>query len=157
MFAMYGAFLVLHSLLRWALLLGGLVVVARAIAGLVGRPWSRADDTATRVFTVLLDVQVLVGLMLYLALSPLTQAAFRDLGDAMSNDVLRFWAVEHAFGMLSALVLAHVGRAKVRAAGVVDQRRHRTALVYFGLCLAVVLISMPWPSLPYGRPLWRHW
>ena len=39
------------------------------------------------------------------ATSPMTQAAFADFGGAMGNSVMRFWAVEHIFGMLVASLL----------------------------------------------------
>ena len=37
---MYSAFLVIHSLLRWFVVIAGLVVIARSIAGMMGgRDW----------------------------------------------------------------------------------------------------------------------
>jgi hypothetical protein len=30
---------------------------------------------------------------------------------------------------------------------------HRTAAAWFGLALLVILAAIPWPFLPYGRPL----
>jgi hypothetical protein len=99
------------------------------------------------------DVQFLLGLTLYVFLSPFTHAAFADLGAAMKNSGLRFWAVEHLVGMLIAIALVHVGRARARKTD--SLRRHRVAATFFGLALVVLLGSIPWPGLPYGRPLLR--
>ena len=147
--------LVLHSLLRWAVLALGAVAFARAVAGAQARRnWSGVDDRAGLWFSIALDIQFLLGLALYVRFSPMTQIAFQDFGAAMGNSVLRFWAVEHAFGMIVGLALVHIGRVRIRktADGV---RRHRLAAIFFGLGLAVMLLTIPWPGMPAARPLFR--
>jgi hypothetical protein len=71
----------------------------------------------------------------------------------MKSSGLRFWAVEHVLGMVIGLVLVHVGRVRIRR--VDSLRRHRTAAIFFGLALLVMLASIPWPGTPTGRPLLR--
>ena len=155
MLRMYGLVLLLHSLIRWVVLLTGVVAVIRAITGWsTGRPWTLADDRSGSRFAMTLDLQVLLGLILYFALSPITKAALQDFGGAMSNSALRYWAVEHGFGMLSALVLAHVGRARIRRVGN-DARRHKVAAIFFTLALVAILASVPWPGTANGRPMLR--
>jgi hypothetical protein len=152
---MYGIVLTLHSLLRWVVLTAGIIAAARGFAGWRSRrPWTLADERAGFWFILSLDLQFLLGLALYAVLSPLTWAAFRDFGGAMRDNVLRFWAVEHIFGMLIALALAHVGRARLRKTGD-DGRRHRLVAIFFTLALLAILASIPWPTLPHGRPLIR--
>jgi hypothetical protein len=152
---MYTALLFLHSWLRWAVLLLGLLALGRALVGVrTRRPFTPVDDSRGRLFVLGLDVQFLVGLVLYLWASPFTTAAFLDLGNAMRNPPLRFFVVEHVFGMVAALGFAHVGRVRLRRAADSVQR-HRTALIFFGLALVVILVSIPWPGLPAGRPLFR--
>lgn len=151
---MYSAAVMIHSWLRWAVLIAGLVAVVRGIAGWRGRTrWMPADDRAGLIFVTLLDVQLLIGLLLYFALSPITQTALQDFGGAMGQSVMRFWAVEHLAGMTIGLVLAHVGRVRIRRTA--EVRRHRTAAIFFGLALVAVLMSIPWPGMPAGRPLFR--
>lgn len=145
--------LVLHSLLRWAVLAFGLVAVLRAVRGWFGaRPWTSLDDRAGRLFVIAFDVQTLVGLILYGAFSPITRAAFSDMGVAMKDALLRFYAVEHVAMMLVALGLAHVGRARTRKVSG-DPARHRAAAIFFGLALLLVLAAIPWPGRAVGRPL----
>jgi hypothetical protein len=152
---MYGIVLVLHSLLRWGVLITGILAAARGIAGWRSRrPWTLADERAGFWFIMSLDLQFLLGLTLYAVLSPLTWAAFHDFGGAMRDPVLRFWAVEHLFGMLVAIALAHIGRARVHKTSN-DSRRHRLAAIFFTLALVAILASIPWPTLPHGRPLIR--
>jgi hypothetical protein len=152
---MYPLTLALHSLLRWVVLAAGFVAAGRALAGARNRAdWTPADEKAGRWFVIAVDVQLLLGLALYAGLSPLTLIAFQDFGGAMGNSVLRFWAVEHIFGMLAAVALAHVGRVRVRRAAEAA-RRHRTAAIFFGLALLAVVVTIPWPGMPAARPLWR--
>ena len=152
---MYGLVLILHSLIRWLVLLAGIVTVVRAITGWrTGRPWTLADDRAGARFMMAFDLQMVLGLILYFFLSPVTRAAMQDFGGAMANAGLRFWAVEHIFGMLVAMVLAHVGRARVRRL-TNDSRKHKVAAIFFTLALLTILASIPWPGTVSGRPLLR--
>lgn len=149
---MYGVVLNIHSWLRWAVLFAGLWAILRAmLAG--SRPWTPADDRSAKLFVAGLDLQMLLGLLLYFVLSPFTRQAMSDMGGAMKVAGLRFFAVEHVLGMVIALALAHVGAAKIRKAP--SDRRHRLAKIYFILALIAILVSIPWPGLPAGRPLFR--
>jgi hypothetical protein len=141
---MYELVLLVHSWLRWAVLAAGL---AAAFGG------RSRDDTGGKWFVILLDLQIVLGLLLYFILSPFTKAAMANFGEAMGNSQLRFFAVEHVFGMLIGTALAHVGRKKVKNA--VIERRGRLALIFYGLALLAILVSIPWPGMPAGRPLFR--
>jgi hypothetical protein len=150
----YAAVLLIHSYLRWVVILAGLMAVGRALAGTFGRkPWSPADDRAGFWFVTALDLQVLLGLLMYVFLSPFTHQAFGDFGAAMKNSALRFWAVEHIAGMVIGLVLVHLGRVRARKTD--SMRRHKVAAIFFGLALVIILASIPWPGSPAGRPLLR--
>jgi len=148
---MYTVLLALHSLLRWAVLGAGAAAVLRALRGGT-RPWTPADDRAGLLFVIAMDLQFVVGLVLYVAVSPTTRVAFADFGGAMGNAMLRFWAVEHLVGMLIAAALVHIGRVRIRKS-VDTARRQRLALIFYGLALVAILVSIPWPGTPAGRPL----
>ena len=81
-------------------------------------------------------------------------AAWSDIGATMRDPTVRLIAIEHQFGMVVAVALVHIGRGRIRK--IQDAaRRHRTALVFFGLALVVMVISIPWPGRPGGRELFR--
>jgi hypothetical protein len=101
------------------------------------------------------DVQLLLGLLLYFVFSPLTTVALKDFGAAMSNPVQRFFAVDHVVAMVIAVVLAHVGRALSRRAADA-QGKHRLAAILYGLAVLAIVLAIPWPfETGVGRPLLR--
>ena len=150
---MYEIVLNIHSWLRW-LVIGTAFWTLLRSGMAAGRPWTPADARSLRIFTIVLDVQMLLGLLLYFALSPFTKQAMSNMGEAMRHAGLRFFAVEHVFGMAIAIALAHVGAVKIRKASS-DARRHRLALIFVALALIAIFLSIPWPGTPAGRPLFR--
>jgi len=141
---MYTGFLHLHDALRWLLLLSLIVTVLKYLAGWLGqKPWTKTDNVLGIVFTSLMDLQLLTGLVLYFFLSPLTKIAFSDFGAAMKNADLRFYAVEHLVMMLVAVVLVHIGRAKSKKAKT-DVAKFKTASIFFLIALVVIVAAIPW-------------
>jgi hypothetical protein len=150
---MYSLALLLHSWLRWAVLVVGIVATFAALSDTTGAPGGRADRTGL-LFVTLADIQLLLGLLLYLVLSPFTATALHDFGAAMRTPALRFWAVEHSATMFLAIILVHVGRVLARSARTPQSKRVRQA-VAFGLATILMIVATPWPGLANGRPLFR--
>jgi hypothetical protein len=103
-----------------------------------------------------LDIQVLFGLLLYFGLSPFTKRALTDMGAAMRDSGLRFWAFEHVGAMLAAVVLVRIGRVLALSAETPVARRQKR-LVFFVLTTLAIVAGIPWPGMPNGRPLFRLW
>jgi hypothetical protein len=153
--SVYGLVLSLHSALRWAVLAVALFAIVRSFGGWrSGRAWQRADERASVTLVGLVDLQFLLGLALYAALSPLIPAFFADSRRGLGVPALRFFAVEHVLVMLAALASVHVGRVLSRRA-TAPERRHRRVLLSTVLLLVLLAAGIPWPFLPYGRPLLR--
>lgn len=141
---MYSGFLQFHDILRWVVLLALIITLVKYLSGwLGGHTWQKSDNLLSIVFTSIMDVQLLIGLALYFFLSPLTKIAFSDMGAAMKNADLRFYAVEHIFLMLSAVVLVHIGRAKSKKA-TYDVSKFKIALIYFSIAFLLIIIGIPW-------------
>lgn len=148
---LYSILLPLHNILRWIVLIAALFAIFRAFAGWLGKKdWTRTDDKAGMWFTMVMDIQVLAGLILYF-LSPLTQSALQNFGGAMSNAVARFFAVEHILLMVVAAAAAHMGRAFSRKASG-SLSKHKRAAIWFVLALLLVLVAIPWPFSVAARP-----
>ncbi len=150
---MHPLILALHSLLRWVVIIVGLVACARGLTGWMGaKPWTSADNRAGAFFVIGLDIQLVLGLLLYFVVSPVTTMAFENMEPAMQNSAIRFFLVEHFMLMIVGIALAHVGRALGRRAKA-DAGKHRLGAIFFGLALLVMLLAIPWPGMPWGRPL----
>jgi hypothetical protein len=152
---MYALFLFVHSLVRWIVLILGFVAVARAIGGVSGRrAWVAADDAGVNRFGRAFDIQVLLGILGYVFASPFTIEAWGDMAATMQNGPLRFIVIEHVVGMIAAMGLIHVGRARIKKAADAAAK-HKAAVIFLGLALLVILMSIPWPFTPAGRPYFR--
>jgi hypothetical protein len=151
----YGLVLLAHSWLRWLVLALGIGLLTLALRGWRAATdgWSPASERLRRGFLGTLDTQMLLGLALYALLSPLPRAGLTDIGGALGSPVLRFYTIEHLVGMLVGIVVAHAGSD--RAMRVEGVHRYRTLMVTQALWLLITLASIPWPGLPYGRPLLR--
>jgi hypothetical protein len=152
---LYALVLLIHSWLRWVVLVTGAASVTRAALGVTGqRPWTRVDRTLGVAFLAGLDTQVVLGLLLYFWLSPVTPKSLADFRATMPVAPLRFFAIEHVFGMLLGVAAAHAGWRMLKKS-VTNRSRHMCVAVAFGIALVALAVAIPWPWMPYGRPLFR--
>lgn len=140
----------IHNLVRWVVIILGILALVRAYMGFLGnREWTERDRKIGIFFAVSIDIQLLIGLILYLFLSDITRTIFRDFSAAMSNEGIRFFALEHAFYMILAVVFVHLGSMLPRR---VDDSRAKfaRAAIWFTLTFLVIILGMPWfrPLLP---------
>jgi hypothetical protein len=150
---MYTTVLALHSWIRWIALIAAVGTTLAALRGKVAGANSLADRWGM-IAMMVLDTQMLLGLLLYFVLSPNTKAIMENFGAAMKDPALRFWAVEHTVTMFAAIAVAHVGRVLARKAASPAAKRTRL-LICFGLSTVLIILGMPWPGRPGGRPLFR--
>ncbi len=153
---MYQTVLLLHSWTRWLVVIFGLIALFRAFGGWQGRrAWVGADNGMGAAFVGSMHLQLLLGLILYLGLSPFGLKAFETAGGAVMKDpVGRFWGVEHLAGMLLAVVAAQVGRSLSKKA-TDSVLKHKKAFIWFTVALLLVLLMIPWGIWNPERPLFR--
>ena len=141
---MYTFVLAVHNIMRWIVVVLAIIALVRAYWGWLGkREWSQADRKVGMYFSISMDVQLLLGLILYFGLSPITRSAIQDIGAAMANAGLRFFALEHFFYMFLAVIVVHAGTTLSRKA-VDPVAKHRRAALWFTLAVLLILIGMPW-------------
>jgi hypothetical protein len=150
---MYTTLLLLHSWIRWIALIAVVGATLAVVRGKVQGNSSLADRWGLAAVTAL-DIQLLIGLILYFVVSPNMQAIRADFGGAMKDPQARFWAVEHITAMLVALVLVHLGRVLARKAQTPAAKRTRL-LVCFGVATVAMFLGTPWPGTAAGRPWFR--
>jgi len=132
-----GILLAIHNLTRWVVLAVVLFALYRAYAGWLGKKgWEKNDRLAGLIFTIAIDVQMLLGILLI-------------IGRGFSVIQMRFY-MEHIGPMILAVVFAHVGSSLSKKAEE-DVDKHRKAAIWFTLTLLVILVSIPWtrPLLPF--------
>lgn len=154
---LYAIVLSLHNIVRWLVIIFALLVLFRAYSGWrSGRDWTKQDNRASMLFVTSLDVQLLLGLLLYFVFSSVTRPALSNFGAAMSDAVRRFFLVEHSGLMVLALLVAHFGRSLARRAHSSRFKFSRTA-IWFTIALVIILVAIPWPFMTAARPWLRIW
>jgi hypothetical protein len=140
----YTIFLYLHSWIRWIILILGIIAIIKAYAGWLGnKPYTKGDNAISGAFMGTLHLNLLIGLVLYVFLSPIVETAFQDFGAAMGNSGVRFWAVEHILINIIAVIVATVGRSKAKKA--VDAvRKHKLTAIFYTIAFILLLSRIPW-------------
>ncbi len=147
--------LVLHNILRWAVLLFGLLTVLNALSGSIKkRVFTESDNKSNLFFMIACDIQLLLGLVLYFTRDWFTR--LKNFSEYKSIPAERFFALEHISMMLLAWVLVHAGRASVKKAGT-DAARHKRMLIFFGIAFVLILAAIPWPFREAVARPWFRW
>lgn len=131
-----GFVLLLHSYGRWVLLVAAALAVLKALIGMLGKqPWRKLDDQLGLTYTLVMDIQFLLGLILWL----FGPTGLRMLSSVMGNAYGRFIALEHGLLIVIALALAHIGRARTKKADAAAAKQ-RAALIFYGLSFVFVAL-----------------
>lgn len=119
-----GVVLMLHSIVRWAVVLVGVIALVRSVLVMTGSaPGSKMDRGLMSGFTGLLDLNVLLGAVLIIG-----------LGFTMTR-------IEHAVTNIIAVVVAHVFVA--RAKKIEDpKRKARFHLLGVVVSLAIIVVGV---------------
>ncbi|PID85102.1 MAG: hypothetical protein CSB13_09800 [Chloroflexi bacterium] len=136
--------LAIHNILRWPVLILGLLAVLKAFNGWSSKKeWQGLDNKLGLGFTISLDVQVLLGFLLYFVFSGITKTAFSDIGTALGNPSLRFFLFEHLLIMIAASAFAHIGRSRAKKADT-DVNKHKSTAIFFAIAMLLILAGIPW-------------
>lgn len=147
---MYIGFSHTHSLLRYIVVVLFLLVLVLLWKGFLTKDgWKRSNDKFIKYLTILFDVQIVIGLVLYLFLSPIVQSAFHDFGSAMKDALFRFYAVEHITAMIISIVLLHIGKFKIDRKST-DEEKYKTGVIFFTISFLILFFAIPWPFYSFG-------
>ena len=125
----------LHSLWRWVVLLVVLVALVRGLVGwLRGGAWTDLDRRLTLAAVTAIDIQVLLGVIVWIA-------------GRRWNGTL-FLGLIHPLVMLVAVAIAHVGSARLRRESEPAARHRWLAL---SLLAVLVLVTAAIPSYSWAR------
>lgn len=131
-----------HSWNRYLLLAALIFVLYRAYSGWLGRrDYTRTDNAASASLLGLTHLQLLLGLILYFGTSAYTRQAFADMGAAMKDSALRYYAVEHISVMLLAVVMIQLGRTLSKKSAAHSDKFRKLA-IYTSVGLGLIILSL---------------
>lgn len=144
----------LHNIMRWVVLVLGVVVIVRSVLGWTKkRDYLDRDRKLTISFSGVYDLQILLGIILYFT-KGWGGVLMNAPADVMKTAALRFFAVEHWTLMIVAAVLIHIGSSQVKKA-TESIKKYKRATIWFTIALLLTLASIPWPGMTSARPLFR--
>jgi hypothetical protein len=146
--------LILHNAMRWVVVVVGLYALVRMFMGMFQKSeFSESDRKSLSWFAITLDIQLLLGLVLYIANG--WWRVFQNMSNAMGQASVRFFAVEHISLMIVAWILAHLAVVFVKRAPS-SVGKFRRGAIFVTLTALAIFFAIPWPwTGDYGRPLFR--
>lgn len=140
----------IHYYNRYLVLAALVIVLALSFSGWFGkRSYGKADNAAGGALLGFAHLQALVGLIQYFFTSPKVSSALLDMGAAMKDPLLRYFAVEHITAMLLAVVLIQVGRTMSKKKSS-DEAKHKTVAIYTAIAAFIIIISLAPKGLLLG-------
>lgn len=151
---MYQGLLHLHSVLRWIILILILVAIYKSFADR-HKPFTPGHRKIGLFLMIAADVMLLIGLYQWFTGElGLKAIQHNGMSAVMKSKVPRFYAIEHITGMLIAIIFIHIGYTYAKK-NIPDAMKHKRTLLFYGLSLLIMLISIPWPFRAVGAG--RHW
>jgi hypothetical protein len=145
---------ILHSWLRWILLILLLASIVKSFSGLNSKKALTAGDKKTWLFTMIsAHTTLLIGLiLLFFGTYGIAKGVPEGIS-VMKNSTYRFFWVEHPLMMLIAVVFITIARGQAKKS-IPDTVKYKKAFWFFIIALLLILASIPWPfRAEIGRPL----
>ncbi len=132
-----------HNIVRWIIVLGGLYAIITSLQGLFTKGiWSENNKRAGLIFTSALNLQFILGLILFF-ISPIAQGAMKNMAEAMKVKELRFFVAEHWVTMILALLAAQLGYSLAKRA-TTDRAKFIRSSIGYVLAGILIVIGIPW-------------
>jgi hypothetical protein len=130
-----------HSLLRYFILIALVVVIVNSLMGMMNRkPFGLWDNKFSLYLLIFTHMQLVVGVILYfMNLSQNRLVQFNE--STMKNAGLRYWTVEHLFGMLVAVVVITLARTSAKRMAD-DTAKHKRLFIFNLIALAIIVITI---------------
>jgi len=146
--------LMIHSILRWVILILILVAIFRSF-GAGSKPFTDGHKKNGLFLMISCDIMLLIGLIQWFTGGfGLKAIQNNGMGAVMKDGVMRFFAVEHLMIMIIAIILVHVGYSFSKK-NISDAKKHTKTTLFYILALLVMLAAIPWPFREAG--MGRGW
>lgn len=134
-----------HSGLRWVVLMLLIVAIVNAATSQSSGKYLKKDKMINLFTMIFLHIQLLIGLGLYF-----TSDKVKFVSGMMGDTLLRFFAVEHIFGMIVAIALVTIGRSKAEKKLKGSRDKHRKIMNSYLFALIIIIATIPWPFRELG-------
>lgn len=146
----YGTFLLLHSWLRWLVVISLLYTTGRAVQGWVsGRSFNKLDNSLRHNTATIAHLQLAIGYVLYF-ISPIVQYFRHHFKEAMQQPELVFFGLIHIILMTIAVVFITLGSSLAKRKES-DRDKFQTIAIWFVLAIVLIFIAIPWPFSPLAN------
>jgi hypothetical protein len=133
---MYDFFQHLHSGFRYIVFVLVLLAIIQSLIGWLGkRPYTELNRKINLFALISAHTQLLIGIVLYI-LDIGKKVQFSS--ETMKNDALRYYAVEHWFGMIIAIVLITIGHSKAKRKET-SESKHKTIAIFYLIAFFVII------------------
>ncbi|MEZ0542055.1 hypothetical protein [Fibrella arboris] len=150
---LYPYILLIHSSLRWLVVLSLLATLVSAYSGLLqARAYKPVDQTIRIAATSIVHTQFLVGFYLYI-ISPLIRYYWQTRPAFSEAPALSFFALIHSGLMITAVIVMTIGSSKAKRQ-TDGRQRFKTTAIYFTAGLLLILLAIPWPFSPLADRPW---
>lgn len=135
---MYNGMLHAHSGFRWLVIIFLVIAILKSFAGWFGKKeYNKSDNMISLLLLSVTHLQLIFGIVMYFISDKIV-----SMGEAMKDATLRFWAVEHGFTMLIAIVLITLGRVLSKKAETSELKFKKGAIFY-----TIAFILILWAGL----------
>lgn len=135
---MYNGMLHAHSGFRWLVIIFLVIAILKSFAGWFGKKeYNKSDNMISLLLLSVTHLQLIFGIVMYFISDKIV-----SMGEAMKDATLRFWAVEHGFSMLIAIVLITLGRVLSKKAETSELKFKKGAIFY-----TIAFILILWAGL----------
>jgi len=134
---MYSILLQTHSISRYFILILLIIVITKSLIGWLSQSnYQKIDKILLSVLTIFAHLQFVIGIVLYF-ISP--WVVFNQY--TMSNELFRYWSVEHIFIMLLAIIFISIPGISVKKLQH-NQKKYRRTFIWTLSALLLILISL---------------
>jgi L-asparagine transporter-like permease len=138
----------LHSILRWVILILLVLTIVKSFQGMRQNEAYSASDKKFALWTLIVaHLQLVIGLVQYFVGGKgLHNIQTHGMGDVMKSSVMRFYAVEHIFVMLIAIILITVGYSTAKRVQA-PRKKNKKIFIFYLIALILILSRIPWPFM----------
>jgi hypothetical protein len=132
-----GVLLLIHSVLRYFILILLLIVIVQSLVGWLNRkPYGVMENRTGLFLFITTHTQLLVGIILFFV-SPVVMFS----SEAMKNPMTRYWLVEHNTAMLIAIALITMARTTSKKMSD-PNAKHKRMFIFNTLALIIILLTI---------------